>query len=531
MAKKIAVIDAETDPFLYGRIPEPFAWGYYDGERYVKFWGEGCTRDLVNFLLDLPDGIIVFAHNGGKFDFHFLLYALENPIKVISSRIVSARIGKVELRDSYAALPIPLSAYQKTEIDYSLFESDVREAHKDQIENYLRDDCVFLHGLISRFVERFGFALTIGGAAMKQLKKMHPVKARGESHDAKFRPFYYGGRVQCFKYGVFDAPVKIYDVNSMYPAVMRNAPHPTGARYMTVRNAIMDKAGRISGIARARVYFARIEATVLSGGLPVRTKTGLDFSVTRGEFFTTSHELVPLVQRGLVKVHRVIEAHAPAETISFTEYVDTYSAEKIAAKKSGDKAGEIFAKLLLNSAYGKFAQNPATYKDWHIGHGEVPPEPYRLESDMKSAQLWAKPSETLRYHDVATAASITSAARAVLMLALLDAVDPVYCDTDSIICRDMGPSTPIDPSTLGAWKLEGTGDRVAVAGKKLYAVFNGSECIKSASKGAIFDGHGIVRIAQGETMQWKNDAPTFSLTKAPSFLERAIASRNFTVLE
>ncbi len=250
---RIAVIDAETDPFLYGRVPKPFAWGFYDGEKYVSFWGQNSTRALIDFLDTLKGDWIIYAHNGGKFDFFFLIDYIENPIKVIGSRIVSCKIGRHEFRDSYAAIPIPLGAYQKTSIDYQKFEEENREANKTEILDYLKDDCVFLFGLVTAFIERFGTALTIGGAAMKTLKTIHPVTPRNQSHDAKFRPFYFGGRVQCFKYGIFDGPVKIYDVNSMYSAVMRNEHHPTGARYLNVRNTIADKRGEIVGMVGGAV--------------------------------------------------------------------------------------------------------------------------------------------------------------------------------------------------------------------------------------------------------------------------------------
>ena len=58
--RRIAVIDFETDPFLADRFPRPFAWGFYDGERYVEYWQSDawntneCTDVLVNFLLGLP---------------------------------------------------------------------------------------------------------------------------------------------------------------------------------------------------------------------------------------------------------------------------------------------------------------------------------------------------------------------------------------------------------------------------------------------------------------------------------------------
>jgi DNA polymerase type B, organellar and viral len=518
---KIAVIDFETDPFLYGRIPKPFCAGFYDGENYKYFWGNDCVIALIYFLDQYPEPLLIYAHNGGKFDFHFLLDYVENPIKIISRRIAQANLGKHILRDSYSAIPIPLSAYMKTEILYEKFETENREAHRFEIIDYLKDDCVFLFNLIFSFCERFDRGLTIGGAAIKQLKKLHDFEIGNTWHDSKFREYFFGGRVQCFKYGVLHGDFKIYDVNSMYPAVMKNDIHPCGKKYITVKNTVMDKHGRIPGIVDCDFYFATIYAKLINGGLPLREKTGLDFSQKEGIFKSTSHEIKNLVRHGFIKVEKVIEAHAPFETISFGDFVDKFSREKIDAKTRGDRAGEIFAKLILNSAYGKFGQNPEHYRDYLINEGMPESGDWQFCADFGNKQLFEKPIERPAFYDVAIGASITSAARAVLMDALIKSKTPVYCDTDSIICEKL-EGVVLDDKKLGAWKFEGDLDCLAIAGKKLYSGFKNGVCVKLASKGVRLSGDDIKKVAQGETMHWKNDAPSFSLLKEPSFVDRKI---------
>jgi hypothetical protein len=492
----------------------------------VHFWGKNCADELVRYLDTIKTPMLIYAHNGGKFDFHYLFKYIQNPVKIINSRLVSAKIGAHELRDSYAILPIPLAVYEKDSIDYKLFEKDKREKHRDKIVDYLRGDCVYLFDLVNKFNERFGQALTIGGAAIKKLIEFHPFETANSRHDEKFRQFYFGGRVQCFQSGIINKPLKIYDVNSMYPAVMRNCVHPTGKKYLSVKNAAIDKRGNIVGIASAQFYFALIEAEFDAGYLPVRTKTGLDFTQKSGVFFTTSHELKVLFKHKVVKKCRVIEAHAPIDVISFADYVDTFSAEKIAAKKSGDKAAEIFAKLLLNSAYGKTAQNPAHYKDWLITNNDVPKDSaYKPEKNFGDYQFWAKPSIRQSYYDVAIGASITSAARAVLLDALFGAIDCAYCDTDSIICSEL-TGAEISDTKLGAWKLEAKGERLSIGGKKMYALYDkDGVVIKKASKGAHLTGAQIDTVAAGGEADWQNEAPTFSLKKEPSFLTRKIKKR------
>jgi len=176
--------------------------------------------------------------------------------------------------------------------------------------------------------------------------------------------------------------------------------------------------------------------------------------------------------------------------------------------------------LRLNSAYGKFAQNPAHYYDYWIGDPDD--EKYEIYSaDVNSIDIWRKPSEREAFYDVATAASITGAARSVLMLALSNAINPIYCDTDSIICE--GLNAELDASKLGAWKLEAEGDTIAVAGKKMYALRAGNDYVKTASKGVVLSGAEIFGLCGGTSKQWKNEAPSFSLGKnRVKFVQRTI---------
>lgn len=348
--RRVAVIDYETDPFLYGRIPKPFVAGFYESEiGYKYFWGRDCVRDLLGFLESVDVPLQIYAHNGGKFDFFLMLEHLENPVKIINGRIVRATLGKHILQDSYAILPIPLRVFDKDDIDYRKLEEDVRDIHREEILSYLKKDCTSLYDLVSRFRDRFGDRLTIGGTAIKRLRELHPFDSQRKSHDEKIRPYYFGGRVEAFETGILSGNFHVYDVNSMYPHVMRDYLHPTGSRYKSSYSGIMDKKGRISGFTDYPVFFARIHCQQ-NGAFPVRIKDRpLDFSVPEGEFFVTSHELKAAVETGRVQNVKVLEVLAPEETIQFRDYVDLYSAEKVAAKKSGDKAGEIFAKLLLNS--------------------------------------------------------------------------------------------------------------------------------------------------------------------------------------
>lgn len=486
----------------------------------MHFWGDDCSKNLLIFLETLKPHII-YAHNGGKFDFHFLLDKIDNPIKIIGGRIAKAKMLGHELRDSYSIIPIPLSAYIKDSIDYKKLERNVREKNKAEIIAYLKTDCLSLHDIVSKFIARFGLNLTIGGTAMKMLKATHPFDPQRGYHDKLYRPYYFGGRVEAIKTGILRGDWRVYDVNSMYPHVMRELWHPTGGEYVTVYNRAIDKHGRIAGIADAKFYFAKIRCENF-GAFPIRVKNEpLNFTVKKGEFCVTSHELKAAIKCGRAKNITVLEAHAPLQYIKFKQYVDKFVGEKIDCKTRGDKAGEIFAKLLLNSPYGKFGQNPEHYYDYWVGEPENP-DIYELYSaDPHTQNIWRKKAEAESYYDVATAASVTGAARAMLMLALDRAKNPVYCDTDSIICE--GLDLEVDDKRLGAWKLEALGDKIAIAGKKMYALKDGKKIVKTASKGVVLTGEEIFELCGGKDKHWQNDAPAFSLgKKRVKFVHRKI---------
>lgn len=519
--RPVAVIDFETDPFEHGIVPRPFAAGFYDGSRYLQFWGDDCAEQLVAFLATESESFLIYAHNGGKFDFFFLLDHLCDPIKIINSRITKAGILHHELRDSFAIIPVPLAAYQKIEIDYDKFTRKNRANHREEILAYLKSDCLYLFELVSAFVERFGPKLTIGATAIEKLREICPFPMGTKEHDAKFRPHYFGGRVEFMKRGILYGDWKVYDVNSMYPYAMREFDHPNGQFYASPKNPVILSDGRLKGFGDW-MYFAAVEG-VNYGAFPIRKVGKLDFREKSGLFFVTSHEMRVAMQYGLFKIDRVHYAWVPQQTRNFADYVDTYVAEKIAAKRSGNKIAEMFSKFLLNSAYGKTAQNPENYFDYKIHrYGEPLESGWVFDTEIADGVfLMKKLSENPRYFDVAIGASITGAARSVLLEALHVARNPIYCDTDSVICEDL--PLELSDTALGAWKLEGEGDRIAIAGKKLYALHSNGELVKMAAKGVRISDAEIFDLCRGKSATWKNAAPTFSLKNPPKFLTRTIA--------
>jgi DNA polymerase type B, organellar and viral len=535
---KIAVLDLETDPFEFNKMIYPFVGGFYDGTTFTSYWSQDCVERLVKMLNDYPEPLTIYAHNGGRFDYFYFLPWIRRDLRIVNSRIIQAWLGKHELRDSYAIMPFALEEYKKTPIDYNTFKPGVREKHRQTIISYLRDDCMDLYTLCVEFEKEFGNSLTIGVASMKQLRKFHTFESGNAQYDAKFRTnFYYGGRNQVFKSGIIQGPIKVYDVNSMYPHVMQSCLHPVSIG-ISLRQTITNDTAFIS--VRGKNY----------GAFPVRSEdNSLDFTQTSGTFHTTIHEYQAAIETRTFIPDKIILTYNFKRREPFDEFVSHFYDARKTAKKNGDKIRTIFYKFVMNSAYGKFAQNPENYADWYITEaGEFPPDYHQCSKSCDPERckkrwtpsymcdnyiIWERPLFEQNYYNIATGASITGAARATLLKGLKHANSPYYVDTDSIICRSLD-GLNLDETTLGAWKLEATGTSAAICGKKLYAIYGSpkSVCIcgcnpscgaiKKAHKGARLDGHQILHIARGATIESCNPVPRFKFDGSHSFTKRNI---------
>jgi hypothetical protein len=532
---------------------------------HVVTWGNDCTAQIVRELYDLPAGI-VYMHNGGKFDVNFLWDYIDHTreASISNGRVIVCYIkcsdGWHEIRDSYKIFPAPLASYSKTEISYGKFEAGtcyeissrneivIRELYKDEIVSYLKDDCAFLHDICSAFIAKFGKAyLTIGSCATAELKRFYDLgKKLTPELDADLRQFYFGGRVQCFEKGIIKGDIRSYDVNSMYPFVMATYQHPIGHPSPDNKRTISDDT-----------FFLTVEG-INKGAFIANSSSGKTFANTWGTFNTTIHEYNTAIELGLFVPHNILRTVDFPEHTNFEKFVSHFYAQRQAATDRmttldkyveewyAAKLEKDFNKNLLNNSYGKQAINPANYFrykltdgdtdltcDWCAGkycieegsyndrqyecggwHRDV----YKIEQDL---MFWKKPSQRVTLNNVAIGASITGAARSYLMRGIHAAVRPIYCDTDSIMC--VGElQMPVHSSNLGAWKLEYTGDRLAVYGKKGYHLSASGKSLKQASKGAQLTASEIELVAAGGVVHYVQQAPCFLLGGNVAWIERNI---------
>lgn len=544
---RICVFDSETDPFGEQVSLAAFTCGFKDCHTgdYFDFWGEDAIDQFFAFLkaeyTDKGIRCIIYVHNLGGFDLFFMLQHLDSGTypTIIGGRVSSVKLGGQEFRDSYRIIPVALSVYKKDDFDYRKLRRSVRDKHREEILLYQRHDCENLADLVTEFIAQFGDRPTIGNTAISFLRSFHGFERMKEGADNLIRPFFHGGRCQGFEFGVLRGAFKVYDVTSMYPFVMKSYLHPVSAEVLRGRS-ITEKTAYIE-------WFGENENAV-----PVRAEDGsLDFTCKQGRFLTSAHEFHLAEKLGLIRPRSIIQTMSFRTWTTFEAFIDHFFEARKVAQENRDKLRDIFYKLIMNSAYGKFAQDPRRYEQYCITVGELPPEDeiasitnpngWKPKTINGDTIVWSKdsPNRFNGFFNVATGASITGAARAVLLDGLSKSKRPVYCDTDSIICESLS-GVDFDGSVLGGWKLEAVGEVFACAGKKLYALFTrnreawvkatakmGDEdrarmdtvsidgetfyCIKKACKGSVLSGSQIFAVANGAEIRYVSDRPTFSL--------------------
>ncbi len=485
--KEIAILDMETDPFdnVSGQTIQPFVCCIYAPKLdYVIIWEnniEAFIQAVVDTINALPNRYVIYAHNGGKFDFLFLISKIRGKVAFKGRAIMSAKIGEHELRDSLHIIPTKLASYKKDDFDYSKLKRNVRNRYREEIITYLKSDCFYLYDIVKSFVDTYGSKISIGQASMSLIKKAYPqCQTISEEKDEQLREFFFGGRVECLKgAGDFVGDYNYYDVNSMYPDVMAHEKHPIGNRY-SKRKGKPDKD----------TVFVTLEC-FSNKAFPLRIKNvGTCFPEARGIFSVSIHEYKAALDLDLIKSVKIIHCIDNHLQTSFDRFVlplyERRQEVKIELERlskmnvangehfNGLKKEDIFIKLLLNNGFGKFAQNPRRFREYYLTEIDERPD---IESEswgnMPSEAhfdyaIWSRPLAELRFNNVGTAASITGAARAKLLRNLAVAIEPIYCDTDSIVARSL-PLESLDNAKLGMWKVEHELRRMLIAGKKLYA--------------------------------------------------------------
>lgn len=398
------------------------------------------------------------------------------------SRYVHLADGRAfEVRDSLKKFPATTIARlaemfdaptAKGEIDYEAYRPDGYQPTPEEWE-YLETDVEILRAALRAAYEAGALGLTIGGDAIKEYRRlMEHGKFRAvfplldRETDDQIRLAYRGGwtyvnplhQAQLLQAPEGEMLGEVFDVNSMYPAVMRQSPYPYGlpVRLAPGQLELENYPHMITG--------ALLDAKIKPGRFPIiQVKKDPRYNPVqyqnevRGvEWWGTEVDWKLLYEQYDVKIHEWIEGLA-FQSMSglFNAYIDKW----MLVKETAGGAARTQAKFQLNNLWGRFAINP-------LRAGRIP----GLTADGTPTyelldQEYGDPCYT------AVGVWTTSYGRdRVIRAAQSFGDDFLAADTDSVHKLGIGSGIlDVHPTRLGAWKRESEFDQATYLRAKAYA--------------------------------------------------------------
>lgn len=307
------------------------------------------------------------------------------------------------------------------------------------------------------------------------------------------RSAYYGGRTECFNIGVqTGGPFVCYDINSLYPYVMRNKLFP-------VKPIDYESSISINALSKRLMTYGCIAHVVIKTETPcypVRIKGKVVFPIGEFDTYLCTDGLKDAIRRDDLREVRKIVTYQMADI--FSDYIDYFYAIRQEAKRTGNKIMDKYAKMFMNSLYGKFGQQVP----YSISKTDAPKGEYSREEivDAETRHHWIVTrilgKEIVEYGKhktnttiMAIPAHVTEYARFILWSIIEDIGRErvIYCDTDSIWIRKSDAARvkwPISQDALGSLKVEQETERFEVYCPKDY-VTDTSVKIKGIPKKAV----------------------------------------------
>lgn len=383
---------------------------------------------------------------------------------------------KFEMRDSLKKFPSTSIAQlakmfgapvAKGEIDYLAERPEGYRPTYAEWE-YLDADVIILRTALKVALDAGATGLTIGGDAFREyrhtmtagkFRDVFPLLDR--QTDQFVRLAYRGGWTYInptHQGRVIDAFGQVHDVNSMYPAVMRQMPYPVGYPVQLAPGQT-----ELVGFPHT-IVGALLEAHIKPGRFPIiQVKNDARYNpvqyqtdVEAVEWYGTEVDWKLLYEQYDVIVHEWIAGIAFESRMGL---FDTYIDKWMAVKETATGGARTQAKFQLNNLWGRFAINP-------LRASRVPD----LTFDG-APHYTALPEE---YGDpcyTPVGVWTTSYGRDRVIRAAQSFGDAFLgADTDSVHTLGIGSGgLDVHPTRLGAWKLESTFDKATYLRAKSYA--------------------------------------------------------------
>lgn len=379
----------------------------WDGETNYSFYLTDYNMSpnlLINDLLmtilqPKYKGYSIFAHNLSGFDGIFLLKSIAQlklinegkdydldiiyrdgkfiTITITKLTTTTNRKGEIKVNranyyfyDSLLTLPFSLNELSKSfglpnKLDFDTKENDTADLENDynfrtRLLTYNLQDCKLLYQILVMFrkdiKDLFQIDInklpTLTSIAFKIYRtkfiKNHKIPITSLEMYNNISSAYYGGAVDVYK--PYSQQAYYYDVNSLYPFVMKDNPYPVGNQYKFIGDyPIKDLFG---------IAYCEIKAPDNLNVPFLLHKTKDDHTIAPlGEWkgWYCSEEIKLAIEYGY-KIKTIKGYHWQEKEYIFKGYVDKIYNLRMSFNKTDPK--NLICKLLLNSLYGRFGMSP-----------------------------------------------------------------------------------------------------------------------------------------------------------------------------
>lgn len=236
-----------------------------------------------------------------------------------------------------------------------------------ELSKYCRNDVEILKTAYLSLLERWerekngNWQFSAAGLAYSHFRHVHMADKIAVHNHANGMELewdsLFGGEVRCWFRGKVNRRLVHFDVNSLYPSVMRYEVYPTALVDVTYNPSIEYASSLISRYAAV----ADVDISTQEDSYPKRIGGKMAFPV--GTFRTTlaGPELLAAIDGKHVTHFHAVALYTYADI--FKSYVQLWWANKQIAKDKGDVAAEKFSKLMLNSLPAKFAQRTPVWEN------------------------------------------------------------------------------------------------------------------------------------------------------------------------
>ncbi|KAL3537038.1 hypothetical protein ACH5RR_000404 [Cinchona calisaya] len=519
-------IVADIETVMVNNVHVPYAAGYlvvkpgddltsipsysiqiFFSENHITFYPnfeERSQRILFEFLSNLEECVkkntrlrTVYFHNFARFDGIFILryyadrgnkYKIKPLVRNHKLYELKVYIGEnlfLRFRDSCTLLPISLASLGRTlcpelgpkgSIPHDdLVVSDLQVNSEDFI-NYLRQDILILGGVMlkaqeinwSKYQIDIEDVMTVSALSLKIFRKKYfddntfHINIPTRNQDTFIRRGYYGGHVDVYK--PYGENLYYYDVNSLYPFIMKSYPMPCG---VPVWKNNLEGVGLDSLFGFIEAYVV-CPTSISHPFLPYKDKFGtLLFPTGKfiGVFYSEElkfardlgYQIIPL--RGYL---------FEKKSSPFESFISDLYESRLEAKKAGDEPMTFIYKILMNSLYGRFGMNPEStvteicnqkkYEELmkmdNFQFAEKLTDHYYIVNYITNSSFvddddWKAPKMSV----VQLVAAITACAR-IHMYPHISRPDCYYTDTDSIVLGSPLSDDLVSSIELGKFKLE-----------------------------------------------------------------------------